>query len=161
MRDGESVDPASQEGSTLTTPAASAQEPDGLMVFDGLCNFCSAQVQWLLRLDRNGVIRFSAIQSPYGQYLAERFGIDSSDPSTFLFFANGRPLQESDAVVAVLGRLPRPWRWLRVIQVIPGSWRDAGYRWLARNRYRLFGRRESCMVPSPEARARFIDDIPH
>ena len=136
------------------------QHPDGLMVFDGFCNFCSVQVQFLLRIDRRGVIRFTSIQSPYGRHLAARFGIDPDDPSTFLFFDHGCPLEASEAVIAILRRLPRPWRWLGVIGVMPRSWRDAGYRWLARHRYRLFGRRDRCMVPTPEQRSRFIDDIP-
>lgn len=130
------------------------------MVFDGLCNFCAAQVQLILRADRAGAIRFTSIQSPYGRHLAGRFGIDPDDPSTFLFFERGRPLEASDAVIAIMKRLPPPWRWLRVIAVLPRGWRDALYRLIARNRYRLLGRRAECMVPSAQERARFIDDIP-
>lgn len=142
--------------------AADAQEnrPDALMVFDGLCNACSAQVRLLLRLDRAGTIRFTSIQSPYGRHLAARFGIDADDPSTFLFFDGGRPLTQSQAVIAIAGRLPRPWRWLRVLAYLPRPVRDGAYRWVARNRYRLAGRRETCMIPSPEVRARFIDTVP-
>lgn len=130
------------------------------MVFDGLCNFCSAQVQFILRADKEGSIRFTSIQSPYGQHLATRFDIDPDDPSTFLFMDQGRPLEASDAVIAMLKRLPPPWRWLRVIAILPRSWRDALYGLVARNRYRILGRREECMVPSPQQRARFIDNIP-
>lgn len=135
-------------------------DPDGLMVFDGLCNFCSAQVRFILRIDPAGAIRFTAIQSPYGRHLADRFGIDPDDPLTFLFFDRGHPLRASDAVIAMLGRLSRPWRWLRVLRIVPRPLRDAAYRLFARNRYRLLGRRDSCMIPPPHIRARFIDDIP-
>ncbi len=134
--------------------------PDGLMVFDGLCNFCSAQVQLILRMDKAGVVRFTSIQSPYGRHLTRRFGLDPDDPSTFLFFDHGRPLEASDAVIAMLQRLPRPWRWLSMLRFVPRPLRDAAYRLIARNRYRLLGRREACMVPPPHVRARFIDDIP-
>jgi predicted DCC family thiol-disulfide oxidoreductase YuxK len=134
--------------------------PDALMVFDGLCNFCSAQVQLILRIDRAGAIRFTSIQSPYGRHLAARFGIDPDDPSTFLFFDHGRPREASDAVIAMLGRLPRPWRWLRALRILPRFMRDALYRLVARNRYRLLGKRDSCMIPAPHVRARFIDEIP-
>jgi len=134
--------------------------PDGLMVFDGLCNFCSAQVQLILRIDRTGAIRFTSIQSPYGRHLAERFGLDPDDPSTFLFFDRGRPLEMSDAVLATARRLPRPWRWLAVLGILPRPVRDAAYRLVARNRYRLLGRRDACMVPSPHQRSRFVEDIP-
>lgn len=135
-------------------------QPDGIMVFDGLCNFCSAQVRAILRIDKAGAIRFTSIQSPYGRHLAGRFGVDPDDPSTFLFFDQGRPLEASDAVIAILKRLPAPWRWLRMIAVLPRALRDATYRLIARNRYRLLGRRDECMVPSAEIRARFIDEIP-
>ncbi|GGB06386.1 thiol-disulfide oxidoreductase [Brucella endophytica] len=130
------------------------------MVFDGFCAFCSAQVQFVLRIDCAGAIRFTTIQSPYGRLLAARFDIDPDDPSTFLFFDHGQALQASEAVIAMLGRLPPPLRWLRFIRVVPRPIRDAAYRWIARNRYRLFGRRAACMVPPPHVRARFVDAIP-
>lgn len=141
-------------------PGGHAAEPDGLMVFDGLCNFCAGQVRFILRLDRAGAVRFTSIQSPYGRHLAERFGLNPDDPSTFLFFDRGRPLEASDAVMAMLRRLPQPWRWLAALRILPRSVRDAAYRLIARNRYRLLGRRDACMVPEPHLRARFIDDIP-
>jgi predicted DCC family thiol-disulfide oxidoreductase YuxK len=97
---------------------------------------------------------------PYGRHLAARFGIDPDDPSTFLFFDHGRPREASDAVIAMLGRLPRPWRWLRALRILPRFMRDALYRLVARNRYRLLGKRDSCMIPAPHVRARFIDEIP-
>ncbi len=137
-----------------------ANKPDGLMVFDGVCNFCSAQVQFLLRADKEGVIRFTALQSPYGQYLAKFLGLDPDNPSTFIFFEQGQPLYASEAAIAILKRLPRPWRWLRVIRFLPRGFRDGAYHLIARNRYRLLGRRAECMVPSPSVRARFIDDVP-
>lgn len=130
------------------------------MVFDGLCNFCSAQVRFILRIDSAARIRFTSIQSPYGRHLAARFGLDPDDPSTFLFFDRGRPLEASDAVIAIARRLPPPWQWLGWTAILPQSLRDAAYGLVARNRYRLLGRRDECMVPSPDIRARFIDDIP-
>ncbi len=130
------------------------------MVFDGVCNFCSGQVQLLLKIDRAGALRFTAIQSPYGRHLAARHGLDPDDPTTFMFFDRGRPLQESDAVLALYDRLPAPWRWLRLARIVPRPLRDAAYRLLARNRYRLLGRRDTCMVPSLAERARFVDAVP-
>ena len=134
--------------------------PDGLMVFDGACNLCSGAVQLVIRMDRQGLVRFSAVQSQYGRALCEQHGVNPDDPSTFLFFDRGRPCQASDAMAALLARMPRPWRWLRFLAVVPRPWRDAAYRFAARNRYRLFGRRASCMVPTPQLRARFIDVAP-
>lgn len=146
----------------VVTPNACCQEagPDGLMVFDGLCNFCSIQVQLILHADKAGAVRFTSIQSPYGRYLTQQFGIDADNPLTFLFFDHGMPREASEAVIAIVKRLPRPWRWLTVLRFIPRPGRDAAYYFIARNRYRLFGKRETCMVPPPHIRARFIDDIP-
>jgi predicted DCC family thiol-disulfide oxidoreductase YuxK len=137
-----------------------AAEPDGLWLFDGVCNFCSGSVKLALAFDRARTLRFTPIQSPYGRALAIRAGLDPDAPNTFLFFDHGRALETSDAVLALAGRLPAPWRWFRVFRFVPRPVRDAAYGWIARNRYRLLGKREVCMVPSPQVRARFILDVP-
>ncbi|MBU1374798.1 MAG: DUF393 domain-containing protein [Alphaproteobacteria bacterium] len=130
------------------------------MVFDGVCNFCSGSVQIALRLDRRGVIRFTPLQSPFGQALAAMHGLDLENPDSFLFFDHGRALEASDAVLALAGRLSAPVSWLRGLRVIPRAWRDAAYLLLARNRYRLMGKRDVCMIPTPEQRTRFILEPP-
>ncbi|MEO8115815.1 MAG: DCC1-like thiol-disulfide oxidoreductase family protein [Phenylobacterium sp.] len=127
-------------------------------MFDGVCNFCSGSVRVALALDRRGALRFTPLQSPYGRALAVQAGLDPDAPNTFLFFDRGRALEASDAVLGLIGRLPAPWRWLGVLRWIPKGARDAAYGWIARNRYRLLGRRRTCMIPSPEVRARFILD---
>ncbi|HEY8574364.1 thiol-disulfide oxidoreductase DCC family protein [Phenylobacterium sp.] len=139
---------------------AQADALDGLWVFDGVCNFCSGSVQLFLRLDRRGDVRFTPLQSPFGQLIAGRYGLDLENPTSFLFFDRGQPLEASDAVIALARRLPAPWRWLALARYIPKSWRDAAYGGLARNRYRLMGKRQACMVPTPEVRARFLLDPP-
>jgi predicted DCC family thiol-disulfide oxidoreductase YuxK len=137
-----------------------AADPDGLWLFDGVCNFCSGSVRIALALDKAGELRFTPIQSPYGRALAVAAGLDPDAPNTFLFFDHGRALEASNAVLALIGRLPAPWRWLRAMRIVPRPIRDASYGWIARNRYRLLGKRDVCMVPTPEVRARFILEIP-
>ena len=149
-----------QRQSTRGPPTIQAITPDGLMVFDGVCNFCSGTVRLVTLLDPDGLIRFSAIQSPYGQLLCGQAGVDPLDPTTFLFFERGRALEATDAMVALVGRLRAPWRWLRFVAIVPRPLRDKLYRLVARNRYRLFGKRRTCMVPSPALRARFVDEPP-
>ena len=126
------------------------------MVFDGVCNFCSGTVRLVTFMDPEGLISFSPIQSAYGQSLCRGAGVDPADPTTFLFFDHGRALAATDAMAALATRLRRPWRWLRFVTMIPRPLRDGFYRWIATNRYRLFGKRTTCMVPSPKMRARFI-----
>lgn len=135
-------------------------EPDGLWVFDGVCNFCSGSVRTILALDRRRLIRFTPIQSPYGRLLAERTGLDPQEPTSFLFFDHGAPLQKSAAILALLQRLPAPWRWSGLIGILPETWRDRAYDWIAANRYRLMGRKSACMVPPPEVRSRFLLEPP-
>lgn len=134
---------------------------DGLWVFDGVCNFCSGSVQVALRLDRKGVIRFTPLQSPFGQAIAVRHGLDLENPDSFLFFDQGRALEASEAVLALARRLGAPWSWVAaVFRIVPRNLRDAAYLLLARNRYRLMGKKNACMIPTPEQRARFILDPP-
>ena len=133
---------------------------DGLWVFDGVCNFCSGSVQAAIKLDRKGELRFTPLQSPFGRAIASRYGLDIENPDSFLFFDRGRPLDASDAVLALAGRLGPPWSLAGVLRAIPKGARDAAYGLLARNRYRLMGRKDACMVPSPEVRARFILEPP-
>jgi len=134
--------------------------PDGLWLFDGVCNLCSGSVAVVLKLDREGVIRFTPIQSPYGRQLAIAHGIDPDTPASFLFIDHGRALEKTAAIGALLRRLKAPWRWLAVVDRLPRGPADAAYDWLAANRYRLMGKKDACMVPSPAQRARFILEPP-
>jgi predicted DCC family thiol-disulfide oxidoreductase YuxK len=135
-------------------------ELDGLMVFDGVCNFCSGSVAAVLRMDRRGAIRFTPLQSPFGRAIAARHGLDVDNPQSFVFLDHGEPLEASDAMVALARRLDPPWRWLAVFQLVPRALRDGLYGLVARNRYRLLGKRDTCMVPDPAVRARFILEPP-
>jgi predicted DCC family thiol-disulfide oxidoreductase YuxK len=132
--------------------------PDGLMLFDGVCHLCDGAVRTVLRLDREGVIRFTPIQSPYGGALALAQGLDPDTPESFLFFDHGRPLAKTAAIAALLRRLPAPWRWLAVIDRLPRGAADAAYDWIAANRYRLLGRKDRCLIPTDKQRARFVLD---
>lgn len=135
--------------------------PQPLWLFDGVCNLCSGSVRAVLAIDRKGVMRFTPIQSDYGRALAIAHGIDPDHPASFLYLDDGRALEKSAAILALLRRLGAPWSWLAaVVGLLPQPWLDAGYDWLAANRYRLMGKRSSCMVPTPEQRARFLLEPP-
>lgn len=135
-------------------------EPDGLIVFDGECRFCSASVDLALTLDPGGATRFTPIQSPYGRRLAKDFGLDPDDPTTFVYFEHGQALQRSDAALTFAARLRWPWRWAGAFRVVPRPFRDAIYDIIARNRIRWFGRRETCRMPRTGEAARFVVDLP-
>jgi len=144
-------------------------ELDGrlLVIFDGRCGLCNRSVRWFLRRDRGDRMRFVASESPLVAGLLERNGIleteaVASAPSSIVVAreAGGteeKVLMRSDAVVAMLEELPRPWPGIaRLLGWIPRLVRDFGYRLIARWRYRIWGRLESCPLPTAEERQRFL-----
>jgi predicted DCC family thiol-disulfide oxidoreductase YuxK len=134
--------------------------PAPLWLFDGVCNLCSGSVRAVLAIDRKGLIRFTPIQSAYGRQLARDHGLDPDQPTSFLFLDGGQAFEKSAAILALLRRLGAPWSWLAVIDVLPRPWLDRAYDWLAANRYRLMGKRATCMSPTPEQRSRFVLEPP-
>ena len=127
-----------------------------VILFDGVCNYCDAVVNFLIRVDRKGALRFAALQSEAGQQLLRQYGLPQEHFDSFVFIENGNAWNRSTAMLRVLSYLP--W-WLqagRLGWLLPRRWRDGLYNWVARHRYRWFGRREACMIPTPEVRARFL-----
>jgi predicted DCC family thiol-disulfide oxidoreductase YuxK len=131
--------------------------PNDLILFDGVCVLCSGWVDFVIRRDPAARFRFTAIQTPYGRRLAERFGIDTNDAETNVAVMSGHAYFKSDSALAVLIDLPG-WRWTRVAYLLPKRVRDFFYDRVARNRYRLFGRRDACLVPTPDIARRFLSE---
>ena len=130
--------------------------PEAIVVFDGVCVACNAAVDFLLRHDRAKRLRFAAMQSPAGHALMSANGVDPADPASFLLLEGGRAFRESEAAVRVLAGLGGAWRCARIALFVPRIARDAAYRWIARHRYRWFGRRDACRLPTPEEAERFL-----
>jgi len=133
------------------------QIPDNLILFDGVCNLCSALVQFVIRHDPAAKFRFAAIQSPVGREIFQSHGLDAADLQTFVFIAEGKLFLRSDAAIEVVSRFGRAWRICKIFRFVPRAFRNAIYSLIARNRYRWFGRKEVCMVPTPEIKERFLD----
>ncbi|HEX2535791.1 MAG TPA: thiol-disulfide oxidoreductase DCC family protein [Chitinophagaceae bacterium] len=129
--------------------------PPPLILFDGVCNYCNSVVNLVIRQDRSGRIRFAPLQSGSGRRMLEQYGIPDTLES-FVFIKGGKAYQRSTAVLRVVHELPWYWQWGRIGWLLPRFIRDAVYNFIARNRYRWFGRSESCMIPSPEVRNRFL-----
>lgn len=127
-----------------------------LVVFDGDCVFCSRSMRVVARMDRRGHIRMTPAQGTIGQALYRHAGLATDRFDTYLVLAEGRMFQRSDALVAMAGQLPYPWRMLRLLAIVPRRLRDAAYGLLARHRYRLFGRREACGLADPALARRLI-----
>jgi predicted DCC family thiol-disulfide oxidoreductase YuxK len=126
-----------------------------IYLFDGVCILCSASVRFVLRHERGPSVRFVALQSPEGRALAAGHGLDPDDPQSFLLIEQGQTLKASEAVLALCAHLKAPWSWGQILRVVPKAWRDGLYHLVARNRYSWFGRADTCLVPSPQQRARF------
>ena len=138
----------------MTSDRPAADHP--VILFDAQCVLCSANAQFILRHDRRRRFRLAAMQGPVGAALFRAHGIDPADPDTMLLVENGRARRDSDAVIAIWEGLGWPWRAAAAFRLVPGPIRDAVYLLVARNRYRLFGRRETCWLPDPADRSRLL-----
>lgn len=133
-----------------------------VLLYDGVCGLCNRTVQFVLRYDREKKFRFAALQSAFAAKLLAKKGVDASDLNSFYIVVireEGEVLLErSDAVLFVMERLPGIWPAVaRVLRLIPRGIRDWGYRVIARSRYQLFGKYDTCPLPSEADRERFIE----
>jgi predicted DCC family thiol-disulfide oxidoreductase YuxK len=133
-----------------------ADEAAPIILFDGMCPLCAGNVQFVLKHDRQRRFRFASMQSEVGASLYRRFGIDPGDPETLILVTGDRALRDSEAILAIYNGLGWPWRLASAARALPAAVRDRLYRLVARNRYRLFGRRTSCWLPDPKWSDRFL-----
>ncbi|HET7232324.1 MAG TPA: thiol-disulfide oxidoreductase DCC family protein [Longimicrobium sp.] len=127
-----------------------------LVLYDGQCGLCNHSVQLILRHDREGRFRFAALQSEVGQALLRRHGLPVDVLDSIVLVEEGRAWTRSRAALRIARGMDRPWPLLRAASIIPAPVRDVVYNWVARNRYRWFGRTDACMLPPPDVRARFL-----
>jgi predicted DCC family thiol-disulfide oxidoreductase YuxK len=129
-----------------------------VIVFDGICNFCNAGINFIIIQDKKKVFRFAALQSEAGQRLLEEYGLAKEGFASFLLIENGRIYQKSTAGLKVCNKLPWYWKWTQLGWLAPKFIRDAIYDLIARNRYKWFGRKDQCMIPSPGIKNRFLSE---
>jgi len=128
-----------------------------LIVFDGICHLCTGFVRFVIRHDRAALFRFLPAQSARGEQLYARFGLKQGDWDSNLLVLEGRIHTELDAFIEVTRRFGGLWRVMPVLYAIPRPLRDWLYNRVARNRYRWFGKRDICYLPTPDLAARFLD----
>ncbi|QQS30342.1 MAG: thiol-disulfide oxidoreductase DCC family protein [Sphingobacteriales bacterium] len=127
-----------------------------IVLFDGVCNLCNSSVQFIIDRDTEGKFKFTSLQSNTGIALMEKFGVSTTNFDTFLLIENNRIYSKSTAALRVVRNLDGLWKLGYAFIVIPAFLRDAVYGFVARNRYRWFGREESCRIPTPELKHRFL-----
>jgi predicted DCC family thiol-disulfide oxidoreductase YuxK len=129
-----------------------------VVIFDGHCNLCAHSVKFILAHERGPTLHFASVQSPAGARLMQQLGFDPSDVKTFVLLADGQAYTKSDAAIRVARYFAGGWKLLGVFKFIPRPLRDWAYDFLAKHRYRWFGRMDSCLVPTAELRNRFLQE---
>lgn len=129
-----------------------------VVLFDGVCNLCNAYVNFVIDRDPEGCFRFAALQSEASRPVLEKCRLPSHLLEGIVLFEDGRCYARSTAALRICRRLNGLWPLLYGLILVPRPLRDAVYGWIVRNRYRWFGKRESCRVPTPELAGRFLPD---
>jgi len=129
-----------------------------IVVFDGACNLCNGAVRFILKHDRKGMFQFAWLQSPAGQASLAKSDIDAVKADSIVLVDGEKVYTRSDAVLHILELLGGGWKLFRVFRVIPKAWRDSLYDFIARNRYRWFGKKDACELPDEvNFREKFLD----
>jgi predicted DCC family thiol-disulfide oxidoreductase YuxK len=128
-----------------------------VLLFDGVCNLCNSVVQFVLRHDKTGQIKFASQQSEFGTHLLQSRRIQGMQ--SVVLIEGDTVYTHSDAALRLLHHLPAPWRWLSSLKSVPKALREPVYNLIARYRYTIFGKREACWLPRPEWKARFLDQV--
>lgn len=134
------------------------EERAAIVLFDGICNFCNSSVQFIIDRDPARHFRFASLQSAVGQRLLQEHGVDPNQLSTIVLIEGKNAYLRSAAALRIARGLRQPWPLLYGLALIPRFLRDAAYSWFAARRYRWFGKSESCRLPTPEFRERFLSD---
>jgi predicted DCC family thiol-disulfide oxidoreductase YuxK len=135
-----------------------------IILFDGVCNLCNGAVRLVIKHDRKKNFKFASLQSGAAQQLLQRHGHTETSSAQVLkkmnsvvLIENGQLFQKSIAALKVLRHFPWYWQWLQAFRIVPRFIRDAVYDVIAKNRYRWFGKKDNCMIPTPELKSRFLE----
>ncbi len=133
-------------------------QPHKILLFDGVCNLCNNTVLFVIKRDRKKQIRFGAIQSQEGKKLLQKFGIDQQYLGSLIFIDEGKVYLKSSGALRLSKYLSVLWPLLYALMVIPAFIRNPIYDFVAANRYKWFGKKEVCMIPTPELKSLFLND---
>ena len=134
-----------------------SDEPQAIILFDGVCNFCNGTVNFIIRHDSANYFRFTPLQSEIGQKLLGEYNLNKPDVDSVILIEKGAAYTHSTAALKIAGNLDGNWKVFSIFRFVPRFLRDFGYKTFAKNRYRLFGKKDVCMMPTPEIRARFLN----
>jgi predicted DCC family thiol-disulfide oxidoreductase YuxK len=132
-------------------------EENEMVLFDGVCNFCDASVQFIIRHEKKPEIRFASLQSPTGQALLKKYDLLDKGIDSVVYIHKGKAYTKSSGALRLCRKLNALYPLLFAFIIVPPFIRNAVYDYIARNRYKWYGKKDSCMIPSPETRKRFVD----
>ena len=127
-----------------------------VLLFDGVCNLCNGFVQFVVKRDPQGIFKFTSLQSEAGQQLMQDHGFNPDKINTVILIKNGKAYSRSDVPLQVVRLFSGLWPLLYIFIIIPKGIRDFIYDWVAKNRYKWFGKKDQCMIPTPELKERFL-----
>ncbi len=128
-----------------------------VVLFDGVCNLCSSSVQFILKRDKKNQFLFGSLQGEYGQAALRKYNLPPDEFNSFMLIENDRLYTRSTGALRMLKHLGGGWSLLYAFTIVPKFIRDAVYNWIARNRYKWFGKKNECWLPRPEWKSRFLD----
>lgn len=128
-----------------------------ILLFDGVCNLCDGAVQFIIKRDKQAVFRFASLQSNIGQEILQKYNLSTNSLDTVVLIKDGKAYTRSSAALHTLKELGGFWSIGFIFIIIPKGLRDVVYDWIARNRYKWFGKQDACMIPTPDLRNRFLD----
>lgn len=127
-----------------------------IILFDGICNLCDGVVQFVIKHDPENQFLFASLQSEAGQRLLKQYKLPVENFNSFILIQDEKVYSKSTGALKVARQIKGVWSWLYIFIIIPAFIRDAVYSWIAQNRYKWFGKKEACMIPTPELKARFL-----
>ena len=128
-----------------------------VVLFDGVCNLCNSSVLFIIKRDTRAKLKFASLQSEYGAEQLKRFALPVSVLNSVLLVKEGHLFRKSNAALEIARMLDGMWPSMYAFKIVPSFIRDLVYDWIANNRYRWFGKKEECMIPTPEMKARFVN----
>jgi len=134
-----------------------ADHVHNLILFDGVCNLCSGAVQFIVKKDKAAKFKFASLQSPVAGNYLRKHNLEQKGTYSIIFIHNGKAFDKSNAVLEIAKRLSGAWPLFYAFKILPKFIRDFFYYAIARNRYRWFGKKDECMIPTAELKARFLE----
>jgi predicted DCC family thiol-disulfide oxidoreductase YuxK len=128
-----------------------------LILFDGVCNLCNGAVQFIIKRDSKAKFRFASLQSAFGRSQLTKFKLDTESLHSMVLIEGEKVFERSEAVLRIVKELDGPWKFFSAFKIIPKFLRDACYNAIASSRYRIFGKNDSCMIPTADLRYRFLE----